>query len=409
LSNNNSTSTASQALKRPKSQSPPIPEVTQASDFEDVDGSCSEEEFEEAKSKRVVNKKPRVSVSHVDVSGKDASSWGAQGWVKEVFSGPWYELPQGWPFACGQTYHRLGRNNRLLSEPHQRTNAIQFAIDKFERSNNTFVDFHYVLNKFNSWRPSIIHRHLRLGKCFNVPLFEHDSDWSSTTLERAANDAPLWTCGLTADMLAEMLPERRTIWIDVESTNSIDILTCASLWCSSHIHAATSMVLLIVTGTTSIAWMTKGQYENVLADLTYNSTTSLTDCPNDRHLMFLRSAAPGTALYIRPDALFELKLQPGSTVLILTPRESATTAAAGSATGDVAATRVRSATGVGSTTGVRSRVRSSATPRAPIQVVRRALSDSKGGEELTTTGKGRSTGKGATAGKGSVTERGLPQ
>ena len=352
------------ALKRTQSKSPThTPGETPTSDFENANGSCSDEELEIAIPRRGVNKKARVSTTQDQGVGDDASTKGRQGWVKHPFTGPWHELPSGWPFVTAQTHHRSGRNNRELSEPHQRTNAIQFAIDKFERSNNANVDFVYVLRKFKSWTPSITHRHLRLGKCFNLPLSDHDSDWVSTSLERAANDAPLWTSGVTADMLEELLPERRTDWSELELSNTIAILTCASLWCSTHIHATTSMVILVVTGATSIAWMTKAQYMTVLNDLTYNTTTSLTACPNERHSMFLRNAAPGTALYIRPDALFELKLQPNSTVVIMSPRSTRSeirrsrvseSARESSATASLTTTGELSTAGVLTTAGERS-------------------------------------------------------
>ena len=253
------------------------------------------------KAKRAVgNKKQRVSGASGDDpedAVADASARGPQGWLKEAFPGPWHEFPSGWPFQAAQTYHRSGRGRNLDggSEPHQRTNAIQFALEKFQRINNATVDFRFVLSHLNTWTAAITHRHLRLGEVFNLPLIDHDCDWVRTSLDEAANDAPLWTSGVTADMLQDLLPERRTNWSELGSSYSIDILTCASTWCSTHIHATTSMIILVVTGATTISWMTKAQYFKVLTDCTYSSTTSLTSLTNDRHVMFLRNACPGEA------------------------------------------------------------------------------------------------------------------
>jgi len=117
------------AKKRPATASPhSSPKSDAALDSDDLDD-ASEHPVMKSSAKLKRKKGTNVSTARVKsqlrLRNQDASARGPRGWVKIEFLQPWYKCPNGWPFDRADTHHRAGKKADDMSEPHQRTNALQ--------------------------------------------------------------------------------------------------------------------------------------------------------------------------------------------------------------------------------------------------------------------------------------------
>ena len=318
------------AKKRPATTSPHSSTKSDtASDAEDMGDNLVPAVKSSAppKRKKCTNMSTARTNSHLRTRNQDASARGPRGWVKIEFTQPWYLCPNGWPFQLVDTHHRAGK--KTISEPHQRTNALQFEEGKFPCDSSTIVSFEKLVNSLLNWG----HVHLTLhprSQC-SLPLI--DEDWVPLNPSQAFDDAALVRSRcVTIDDIKALLPESETPWSHVLACHQVDILSSVVGWCSHHMYCGddNELVLLQLTGTSAVAWLPVSQYKSAVRDGYYTPASTLTDACNERHFMFIRCVSSRTTMYVRANTVLEIRMNPKSAILILVPLAKRESNASGS-------------------------------------------------------------------------------
>ena len=155
-------------------------EVGESSEtFGDVESDFDDLEVVENKTKRCSNKR-RKNPSDVSSRerGLDARQKGPCGWVKVAFDNSWHDFPSGWPYDVRDTYHRIQSGGRV-SEPHERTNALQFCFNKIEVP----VAYSHITKELGTW--GNVHSIMRSYVTLRFPLRLHIHDWVTVPEESA--------------------------------------------------------------------------------------------------------------------------------------------------------------------------------------------------------------------------------